>query len=461
MAAVRIGRTLKTIMFCECVVRLYATVAEIGGENPPRHKNNDGFYERRNVNKKIIAIIMASALGVVSVVTTLAPKEIYVSSTIGNDTNSGTQTAPYKTISKALSVSTTGDILYVEGSYGTINITKSVKLIGINYPKVTGGIRCYKIDNVTISGFEVTGSKTTAGILIDQCNNTIVEGNIVHDNIGASISGIVLRCNFCKATNNDVFNNQYVGIRIGGTSTTVEVSNNRVHDHTLSTVDSDCIDIVSSSVTKVNIYGNIVYSCSDDGIDTWTSGNNIIENNTVYNNGGTGDGNGIKLGGSTTGGNNIVKGNISYNNEASGFTSNGNGNYYENNVSYGNGEWGFIDSWRTSGNTTLSSFINNVAYDNSDGNFGILKKYISEYSGNSESIPIIYTVTSTATFTPIATITSTLTKIVDSTNTPIKTVYPSETSTPSPTVAPTATVTPLFYPYLCETSDRFIICEKE
>lgn len=49
MVALWIGHKVKTIILCERVVqqvRLYATVTEIGGENPPHHIYKKERYDK-------------------------------------------------------------------------------------------------------------------------------------------------------------------------------------------------------------------------------------------------------------------------------------------------------------------------------------------------------------------------------------------------------------------------------
>jgi parallel beta-helix repeat protein len=149
----------------------------------------------------------------------------------------------------------------------------------------------------------------------------------------------------------------------------------------------------------------VVHDNSDDGIDTWDCPSNTVSNNTVYHNGGTGDGNGIKAG---YGGMNTVTGNTVYDNLACGFTSNGGGNYYENNTSYNNGDCGFEDDWRVSGNTQTSQFINNKAWGNPKGNFRT-GQYTVTFEGNSEASPQSQTPPSTSTSTPEPAVTPTAT----------------------------------------------------
>lgn len=366
---------------------------------------------------------------------------VYVSPS-GNDAASGDISNPYRTVSKAISSAPLGSVIYLRaGSYPQINITKSgVQIVGYQdeYP-VVKGVKCYRANNVVVSRIEVIGAvggNYTGAIFFDQCNNGLISENKVHDNITPTTSGIVAKGNENQILYNEVYGNFYCGIRISGPSSGTEIGMNTVYNHVLAKGDSDGIELAVSTVTNSHVHDNLIYGNSDDGVDTWVSPSNLIENNVSHHNGGAGDGNGFKLGGGANGGFNMVAGNVSYSNEGSGFTSNGNGNYYTRNIAYDNGEYGFVDSWRTSGSVYKSSFVDNISYGNVLKNFGIDNRYILQFVGNSET-PLL-----TPTF--------------------VVTVLP-RTGTPSPTLRPTSTLVPTGTPR-CETTeilDRIVtVCEK-
>jgi parallel beta-helix repeat protein len=86
------------------------------------------------------------------------------------------------------------------------------------------------------------------------------------------------------------------------------------------------------------IRNNLVYNCSDDGVDAWAQRGNLIEYNVAHHCGhGSGDGNGFKLGGNGIGGGNTVRFNVSYQNAMRGFVTNA---CAEPNVLYNNVAWG-------------------------------------------------------------------------------------------------------------------------
>lgn len=386
--------------------------------------------------------------------TLLVANQYYVSVT-GSDTNPGTQAAPFNTISKAMSVALAGDLIYVRaGTYPAFSVAKSgLTISGYNseLPLISGGtgIRCSNKSNITIKGFEVTGASGSwiGAIMLDNCSNVVVSGNKVHDNIASTVSGIAVSGSNNKILNNEIYNNNFSGVRLSGTSLNNEIGFNRIYNHTLSTNDSDGIDLADATVTQTNIHDNTIFGNSDDGIDTWSSPGNTITNNVAYRNGGTGDGNGFKLGGNATGGNNRVVGNVSYSNLTCGFTSNGNGNYYEGNTSYNNGSCGFNDSWRNAGNTQPSSYINNLAYNNPGGNFK-KSSYVTVFTGNSETLSTAVAPSAVPTITALPSLTATPTSVptLKPTSTiPAATITAAPTNTPT-SIPPTATATLVVVP---------------
>lgn len=313
------------------------------------------------------------------------------------DTWPGTLSQPLCTINKGISLLQPGDTLSVRGGdYPAFLLAKKSGAAG-NYITIAGyknelphikggeGIKLLGTSYVVIKGFEVSGASGNwiAGITAASSGSVhpvhnIIEGNKVHDNTSFGMSGIKIgEGSYNKILRNKVYNNYFVGIRISGSSNEMtgnEIGFNEVYNHTLAGSDSDGIDLYGITITNTYIHDNVVHGNSDDGIDAWNSSYNIIVGNVAYDQNGAGDGNGFKMGGSTTGGNNLVTGNVAFNNKANGFHSNGSGgNRYYNNVSYQNGGYGFEDGLRMNSSCTVGNcpgtFINNIGYNNIKGNF--------------------------------------------------------------------------------------------
>ena len=374
----------------------------------------------------LLALLLSACAPVQSI---LATNAVYVSPS-GSDNNSGTFAAPYKTIAQAMTLAPAGYVIYVRaGVYPVFTVSKSgIILAGYEgeRPIIRGpGLVRISGSGISFSNFEITaGTSNWQGALYVTGSSNIIANNYVHDNIATGTVGIFIMGSNNQILRNEVFNNTFVGIRIyGSTAKNNLVDGNLVYNHTISAANSDGIDC--DGAASANTYrNNIVHDNSDDGIDMWNCTNNTVSGNIVYHNGGTGDGNGIKLG---QGGLNIATSNTSYNNYTCGFTSNGAGNSYASNVAYANGTCGFDDGWRISGNTQTSSFVNNLAYDNPK-NFPTSKQYITVFSGNSEVPPVTITpggVTSTPTATSTQVFTPTTTQ----------TIFPTPTKTGTPVIA--------------------------
>jgi parallel beta-helix repeat protein len=350
---------------------------------------------------RLITIILALTLvtgGTSRVNTSPINKNIYYVSTKGNDANTGTFESPFKTIARALEAVQAGSIIYVRGGdYASFTVSRSgtfthpIIIAGYKYetPRVIGGIgiRLQDVSYVTIRGFEVTqatgdGVLRMGGVVISAGENNTIEYCKIHDNNADSPNGIKIEG---SSNNHILYNTVYnnggssggVGIKVIGGDWYLpangnEIGWNIVHDNVLAGADADGIEL-AGSVEQTHIHDNLVYANGDDGIDTWNSSHNLVVGNIVHGQAGPGDGNGFKLGGGGTGGYNMVRMNIAYENKFNGFDSNGTGgNVYYNNVAYNNGNFGFEDGWKDPECTPSNcqeTFINNIGYNNTRGNF--------------------------------------------------------------------------------------------
>ena len=248
----------------------------------------------------------------------------------GSDTNNGTTVfTPFLTIQKALNSVTAGDSVYIRGgeykeylsfgASGTIDNRITItsypgELAVINGELVNpnlsnpfdGDLYLFKIygDFITLKNLELKKS-ASFGIYANGADNIIIDNVEVHHGY---LTGIYLAyCNYGKVTNckvHDLFD--YDGLANGG--------------------NADGIASSSGNPPVTTYYGNhvfennLIYNCSDDGIDTWTSRNNTIKNNIVRNVGiANGNGNAYKIG---PGGYNTVVQNVAFNFKKIGFDSN-------------------------------------------------------------------------------------------------------------------------------------------
>lgn len=181
-----------------------------------------------------------------------APKTYYVSPT-GNDTNVGSNTSPFKTLAKGVSVLIAGDTLIASGRFNeTLNASKSgtatarINFLGqgavIDTNSNTG--IAIKGSYVNVSGFEVTHVRQHA--ILNFGKHNIIENNVVHDSItengvngnctlipgGGWASGISIKLGSDDVIvrNNTVYHNCGEGIAVTRGSNTI-VENNNVYDN--------------------------------------------------------------------------------------------------------------------------------------------------------------------------------------------------------------------------------------
>lgn len=154
----------------------------------------------------------------------------YYVSPFGNDSNNGTQSAPFRTIQKAADVAT-GAVYVQAGNYPErVTVTRPLAFLAQGDVVMRGFT--VTADNVTIRGFEITDTpdNDTAGWgIIVRGNNCFIEDNYIHY---ATRGGIYLyaptntETNGCVVKNNRLYRNSQLGIEVNGTSHLIE--NNEV-----------------------------------------------------------------------------------------------------------------------------------------------------------------------------------------------------------------------------------------
>ncbi|MHB8075816.1 nitrous oxide reductase family maturation protein NosD [Desulfosporosinus fructosivorans] len=211
------------------------------------------------------------------------------------------------TITEAIAKAEPGDEITVHpGVYeGQLLIDKSVKLIGLNYPKIEAGgngdVITIKADGVTVQGFEVRGSgrrleRSDAGIKIYSKNNTVKDNHIL-DNLfglylnkasqnileGNLIQGLPVQKKFEKSQDE---NTQYAGVHPafegdGGDGIHLfAASENTVINNTIKdTRDGIYFNYASGNELIGNRISNVRY-----GIHYMYSDHNAFQENILINN---------------------------------------------------------------------------------------------------------------------------------------------------------------------------------
>ncbi|OGM12063.1 hypothetical protein A2Z22_03135 [Candidatus Woesebacteria bacterium RBG_16_34_12] len=197
------------------------------------------------MNEKIIKVLYITPFFLlVFFFPTSANAASYYVSTTGNDSNSGAQDQPWKTIQKAADTMVAGDTVNVQdGDYASerVSVTKSGSSGSpITYQaEGTVVMKGFKIiaSYVTVKGFEIANTNyvrwhedVSSGVYVRGAG-IVVEENYIHD---ATLNGIHLYgpptdpavTHDCIVRNNRLYHNEMAGIRASGRNNLIE--NNEV-----------------------------------------------------------------------------------------------------------------------------------------------------------------------------------------------------------------------------------------
>lgn len=263
-----------------------------------------------------------------------------------------------------------GDGLIVGASGITVNLN-GFRVLGVNGPNATAGIRLPHVNKVTVTNGEITGFD--AGLVIGSGSQNIIRGLEVHHNDGNAVFGDppTLACNLGDgivgfSTNNNVIqdntvhnNGPFSGISMIGASSGNLIRNNHVHSNNVYYVPCGNFqnigirlegpgavsNVVEENRVELNgLYGIHVHSTADgDKLNR----NNDIRNNFVFGNGALLNGHGIALGigPGEDPDNNTVTGNFVRNNRVDGIhvVLTSINNSITANQASGNGRWDGAD----------------------------------------------------------------------------------------------------------------------
>ncbi|MFE5323255.1 OmpL47-type beta-barrel domain-containing protein [Paenibacillus sp. NPDC056579] len=314
------------------------------------------------IGKIGVAMITISLAALFVISTSVFAASYYISPT-GNDNNSGTEIAPFKSIMKAQSASSSGDTVYIRGGVyddfeiantdSNYNYVHDITKSGITYEAYPGERPVFdfkhvptnlrvaafrvadKVTGIKFKGFDVTGVKVgnqKQSEVFRVIGQADFENVAAHDNEANGFyfttrgTGIVLNC--------DSYNN------IGPTDT--------------SAGNTDGFGAHAGPVSFIN---SRAWNNSDDGFDSISSSAPVIYDhswsfNHRGNQDGKGDKNGFKVGGYTTRTEGLpsplpvhtVKYSLAVNNGGAGFYANhqpGQAANWTNNTAYKNGRANF------------------------------------------------------------------------------------------------------------------------
>lgn len=368
-------------------------------------------------------------LGVFGILTCYA-NDYYVdiNSLGGNCSNNhpGTVTQPFCNVSKIESLINNGqlnpgDQIFIrEGTYQSLllqNIsgTPGNYIVIRNYPGESPtidakhpnsasseyGVRLRFSSYIEINGLEMINASGgyAGGIHLDRSDYNRILNNHIHHNANPAsptyTSGIEINhASHNLIQYNEVHDNEFTGIKTytsnSGTlvATNNQILNNHVYNHSLNGGNSDGISFSGANTSNCIVSGNLVHHNEDDGIDTWSSNGHTITYNIVHSSGlmNIGNGMGFKLGGQNGGimpGFHFVAFNISYDNAKSGFNTNGSGgSFLYNNVAYNNGYFGATDDYRVPGQTAVTTYRNNIFFDNNGGAIRTSSQFVANCDYN-------------------------------------------------------------------------------
>lgn len=285
----------------------------------------------------------------------------YVAPT-GSDSNAGTQASPFKSITKAQSVASSGDTVMlrggtyssftIAGSDSNYNYVHQINKSGISYTAFTGETPVFNFSSISTSlrvcGFHVTGSGITfTGIVVTGTPVGTQKQSECFRIDGSAASAAFVRC-VCR---DNAANGFYFTNHATGSCTNCDAYNNIGTGASLGNTDG-----FGAHGNGVTFTGCRSWHNSDDGYDCIASyGANIFDHCWAYNMTAGGDSNGFKIGGwgTTTPPSSVpvhtVRFCLSANNNANGF--------------YANHHPGQAATW-----------TNNTAYNNHSANFNMLER---------------------------------------------------------------------------------------
>jgi hypothetical protein len=284
--------------------------------------------------------LITAPILLVCALSSFAAQTHYVSITTGSDSNPGTQSAPFRTLTKADSVAAPGDTVHVAaGSYGPITL-KSAGTASARIRFVSGtkwgaqlGEAILAGAYTDLEGFDVVGG-TSNVVLLLEASYTRALGNHVH-NLPIACSG-----------SNGGAGIDFEGGALNFTTQGQEAIGNLVEDIGSGPLDGSCRRVhgIYAAVPGGKIMNNIIRRAVGDGVTSWHAATNLtIVNNTAVDNGG----NGVLVG---SGDNGATSGNIN--------------SYVANNIVYHNALNGITESSDGVHKPANNRYVDNLLYDN-------------------------------------------------------------------------------------------------
>ncbi|WP_062542089.1 right-handed parallel beta-helix repeat-containing protein [Rufibacter tibetensis] len=285
----------------------------------------------------------------------------YVSPT-GNDANAGTLEAPFKTITKAVSVAVPGNIIYVRGGNHVYTTPISISKSGTSTSKLY--LLAYQNEKPVLDFSSMAVSSSNRGLNLSGSYWEFKGLNFYRagDN-GMYMSGSNNRIELCN-----FYENFDTGLQLGGGASNNQIINcDSYYNADPNNGNADGFAPKLDVGTNNYFFGCRAWQNSDDGWDGYMRGANdvttTLENCWVFKSGylksgaaSAGNGNGFKMGGSddrTLSHNMILKNCLAFQNKDKGFDQNNNTGSMtiQNSTSFGNARNYVITTALASGKT--------------------------------------------------------------------------------------------------------------
>ncbi|HYO74413.1 MAG TPA: right-handed parallel beta-helix repeat-containing protein [Archangium sp.] len=220
-----------------------------------------------------------------SPVTTPTYKRVWVVSTTGSDTASGAETAPLRTISRAITLAGPGELIRVRSGTYTERVL------------ISGSVRSGTVDApITLQGEGnpriVLGSVTGALMVVEKPYWLISGFNLDIQNrkaLGVAFTG---NLQGTKLSNSEIHHGQYgAGVSFHYSATGATLENNHIHHIFISGKDAHGV-IVQPTVRNITLRGNVIHDNSGDSIQCYSEDGTgaapadglLIEGNDLYGN---------------------------------------------------------------------------------------------------------------------------------------------------------------------------------
>jgi PKD repeat protein len=210
------------------------------------------------------------------------------------DTGPGNATQPFCTIGAGAAAAQPGDVVLVRaGTYAgtSVNpVNASVTFLADPGVTISGGTSAFALsnsNNVTVSGFTITHTSSTAIVVSGGSNVTISSNTESFAGTPISAPGVGISLNNVNGgvvENNVTHDNSAHGIYLYGSTTSVLVEGNTSY-HNAYQFERNANGINDIAAGN-EIVGNITYANEDSGINIYPGGNNaLVADNVSYGNG--------------------------------------------------------------------------------------------------------------------------------------------------------------------------------